>query len=1368
MPWKSLKMPLKSTPIASRYSHRLMVLPVPQSITILLTLFFVATTAAQERLEAIESLPFASRSAVVQESVWTNLPTTRVANGRIDEELGIFRAAYRLNPDISPESTPEATVRMWLLQDGSSFGIHTPEVLKLVRERESRGGYHLTFQQTWNGIPVYGRFVHVNLNQSGLPTMVISGYAPHLENVDEFPSRPFIGAVQAEDLAESAVSDDGGTAQPAELLVLPEDPPRLVWKTIASPDDGIGEWEVLLDANTGVLVQMINLLMFSRLNHPPSEKKVDGQGQIWLHDPLTASGQSYGGDYVDNDDRDNATLNSLLQSITLQGIERNRNGSYRLNGPWIRITGSSAPVEDNAADFNYTRSDKRFEAVMAYYFVDTSARYILSLDLGITPPSNPITADPHAISEDQSYYNPVRRSLNFGDGGVDDAEDAGVILHEYGHAVLHHYIGFQLQNVGEQGILNEGFADYWAVSHRRDLMERGEVPAGDWREVFPWDGVAWGGRRADGNHHYDVIQRECWRSCNVYNFGRTWAALMMQLWERAGRENTDRLHLAAFPYLGRNFTLEDMAEALLMADEALHNGRYTDDIYDIFVPRGFLTVPDGIPTITHTPPARQFNPARSVEIQANINVTGSGVPLTQAFVHYSVDSKSFVTQELTQESRTLYSTEILLPSSATLIEYYLYASTQVASVTYPESAPSDLVSVFIGPDAQAPTVTYTPVTHILPEQVQDPFSVQVSDDNAVSKVVLSYMIHDPREQEPDSGTLDLENSNGDTYTFHLPLQDSPKHVFPGTWIEYRITAYDNAEPPNIVVFPPLEEPQLRIDVIPESSQLAIWNPDDLTGFATGEWASGENVFRHQGSLWITNPDGSYSNHPSQSFLSFPEVNVSGYPNAHLEFWHWYDFEHTAILGPGHTGGIIYDGGQIQLSIDGGKSWIIAEPQWGYNGNIESTQANPLSETPAFGGSSFGWRRVRVPLPNASPEDYRFEVHSRLVFGTGLGNSNSTTDNYAGWAVRDVRVLTDPPTERVIPVVQSAPLSYQFISSDEATTPIQVTAMDDTGIESIRLRLYKLEDTRIEFLSESWLRPLDSDPNWFYMDLSIPELEPGDVLGYYITVRDFDNNFRTLGGESAEELLKLYRSSEAPYPALTNGYPSGAWIPSQNGFFAQANTDDRQSSIVLTPVYFADQPEITMLRLRHTYRLDGGSLGRLSVTEDGGNTWQVLAPRTYSSELNQRNVLEFSGHSPKVITSWFDLTSLPQPLQLRIDMLHGRQQEENGYWEILSAEYYRLSEESETAHPSPDLTLYPNFPNPFRGETTISYILPETSHVRITIFNLLGQNMQNVTDRTYKAGGHAITLNLDGHAPGVYWVRMETENTLLQQPITLVR
>ena len=52
--------------------------------------------------------------------------------------------------------------------------------------------------------------------------------------------------------------------------------------------------------------------------------------------------------------------------------------------------------------------------------------------------------------------------LRFGKGGVDDAEDAEVILHEYGHAI-HFAQNFSFAS-SQAGAISEGFGDYWAVT----------------------------------------------------------------------------------------------------------------------------------------------------------------------------------------------------------------------------------------------------------------------------------------------------------------------------------------------------------------------------------------------------------------------------------------------------------------------------------------------------------------------------------------------------------------------------------------------------------------------------------------------------------------------------------------------------------------------------------------------------------------------------------------------------------------------------------------------------------------------------------------------------------------------------------------
>jgi len=84
--------------------------------------------------------------------------------------------------------------------------------------------------------------------------------------------------------------------------------------------------------------------------------------------------------------------------------------------------------------------------------------------------------------DDNSYYSNGR--LVFGEGGVDDAEDADVVLHELGHGLHDWLTNGSLSQV--QG-LSEGCGDYWAQSYSRSLGQWPlSAPAYNW--MFSWDG----------------------------------------------------------------------------------------------------------------------------------------------------------------------------------------------------------------------------------------------------------------------------------------------------------------------------------------------------------------------------------------------------------------------------------------------------------------------------------------------------------------------------------------------------------------------------------------------------------------------------------------------------------------------------------------------------------------------------------------------------------------------------------------------------------------------------------------------------------------------------------------------------------------
>ncbi|UCE65090.1 MAG: T9SS type A sorting domain-containing protein [Candidatus Zixiibacteriota bacterium] len=69
-------------------------------------------------------------------------------------------------------------------------------------------------------------------------------------------------------------------------------------------------------------------------------------------------------------------------------------------------------------------------------------------------------------------------------------------------------------------------------------------------------------------------------------------------------------------------------------------------------------------------------------------------------------------------------------------------------------------------------------------------------------------------------------------------------------------------------------------------------------------------------------------------------------------------------------------------------------------------------------------------------------------------------------------------------------------------------------------------------------------------------------------------------------------------------------------------------------------------------------------------------------------------------------------------------------------------------------LSQNYPNPFNARTAIEYSLPQDSHVRIVIYNLLGQNIKTLVDQSKPAGGHLALWDASNVPTGVYFYRIE--------------
>jgi hypothetical protein len=69
------------------------------------------------------------------------------------------------------------------------------------------------------------------------------------------------------------------------------------------------------------------------------------------------------------------------------------------------------------------------------------------------------------------------------------------------------------------------------------------------------------------------------------------------------------------------------------------------------------------------------------------------------------------------------------------------------------------------------------------------------------------------------------------------------------------------------------------------------------------------------------------------------------------------------------------------------------------------------------------------------------------------------------------------------------------------------------------------------------------------------------------------------------------------------------------------------------------------------------------------------------------------------------------------------------------------------------SLGQNYPNPFNPQTSISYGIPHTSRVRLTIVNASGQEVATLVDEEKSAGSYQVIWRASNHPSGVYFYRL---------------
>jgi fibronectin type 3 domain-containing protein len=304
------------------------------------------------------------------------------------------------------------------------------------------------------------------------------------------------------------------------------------------------------------------------------------------------------------------------------------------------------------------------------------------------------------------------------------------------------------------------------------------------------------------------------------------------------------------------------------------------------------------------------------------------------------------------------------------------------------------------------------------------------------------------------------------------------------------------------------------------------NGDFVADPATGGWEWGAPTAGPGGAysgvnVWGTWIGGDYANSANWK-LDSPDIDVSGFANVLLKFWHWYTTESY------------WDGGNVKISTDGGATWTIIEPVDGYPEDAASTANSGIPGEPCFSGSVGGfWHLAQFNLNAYAGGNVMIRWH----FG-----SDGSVNGYPGWFIDDVGIVDD--------VVKLPPENLVATGGLENHVPLDWTHPEETPKRSIDyddVSMITGPDAELELAKRAMIPTADRAP------FERPTVKDGrPVIGYHVYRSE------TSGGPYVDE-SGLIVPSDYDDTNVVNGTPYYYVVTADYGAFGESDATPEVSA-----------------------------------------------------------------------------------------------------------------------------------------------------------------------------------------------------------------
>jgi zinc metalloprotease ZmpB len=551
----------------------------------------------------------------------SRLRTTSDSRVRLDEATGAVRSFFGVD---LVEPPPAALDAQSAAAKSDDFLAANRELFKLqdidlreVQRREGSATESVVYQQTHDGIPVYGAQIVVGLQKSDgkvssavnqvdyeIPTSLTRASATVSPDAAVATARSLLAGRFGEvttgnptlfiyrHVAQAPEATAARRIRAEMLAVGNGEVGRVyvVWDVPTDTKNPDGNWNVLVDATSNVVVAVRD-----------RRRNASVKGLVFQPDPITTSG-----DNTLSSATPQATLNPQRKEVQLNNLDPPNAGKFSLSGTWCFCKDIESPPftpPTTPTNFSFGAKEREFLSVMVYYWVDQVVDYLRSFNIPAfnnAVAARKIALDAQGVNgDDNSHFTLDAQGapyLAFGEGGVPDAADAHVILHEYGHA-MHWYMGTDQNRLGSE----EGFGDFLAGA----FLDRFNAAQFGRESVFPWDNNA--GDQYSTDRFFNTPRKFSdanYPALGPHVKGSVLAATLWDLFLSLGGDSNDaakrqaaadtvvHIYVEMLVTVANEAPVIDLGRGMISADGAINGGANKDKIIAAFARRGLdLGVP---------------------------------------------------------------------------------------------------------------------------------------------------------------------------------------------------------------------------------------------------------------------------------------------------------------------------------------------------------------------------------------------------------------------------------------------------------------------------------------------------------------------------------------------------------------------------------------------------------------------------------------------------------------------------------------------------------------------------------------------------------------------------------------------------------